>query len=55
MQNIAKYFGILQNLGMGCGIGKKIVLWDRDDRISGYRIVMKKELECGITTPPYGP
>ena len=24
MQNIAKYFGILQNLGMGCGIGKKL-------------------------------
>lgn len=42
---------IRQNLGMGCGIGKKTVLWDRDDRSSGCGIVMKKELECGIRTP----
>ena len=36
---------------MGYSIGRKTVLWDRDDRSSGCGTVMKNELECGIRTP----
>ena len=31
---------------------EKTVLWDRDDRTSGCGIIMIKELDYGIRTPP---
>ena len=48
-----RYLGssICQNLGMGYSIGKKTVLWDRDDRSLGCGTIMKNAPECGIRTP----